>query len=255
MAGMDVAMYLESGRKYIEEKDVARAIENLTTAVQMDPSCDEAYYLRSKAYYVRAVNHKGIVNSAIRRKGDDDKAIADIRMATKLAPENEEYVRWLKAILDDIGYGYGITISGRTLDPSAEIKKRRKVLMILVVVALVISLIVGGVFLRSFADIVAVGLAVAIVALIYGIGIVPWLVSVKRNILDIPGYFKITFGAGLDSFEGGITGIIKSFFMALLITLFWKPFKLACLFNISPIIGLFQMVELLRERKKSGGKS
>jgi len=259
MAEMNAATYLESGRKHVEGKDVNQAIKDLTEAIRLDPNCDEAYHLRSQAYYSRAVTHdqgRSIVYSltvgAVQKKGDDDKAIADIRMAIKLAPKNNKHYAWLITILDDVGYGCGITISGRTLDPSEEINKRLRVIGILTVAALAIGLIAGGILMGvSVNNMIATGLATVLFALMYSIGIVPWLAIVKRNIEDIPDYFKAIFGAGLDSFNGGITKVIKSFLLALLVTLFWKPFKLLVIFAyLSPFIGVFQMVELLRDRRK-----
>jgi|GEM_PF-3903625 len=101
---MDVAMYLEGGRKHIKEKDGDRAVADLTEAIRIDPNCAEAYYLRSRAYYARAVTHnRGLVYDltvgAIQEKMKDDKAIADIRMAIKLDPKNDGYYAQLKMVL------------------------------------------------------------------------------------------------------------------------------------------------------------
>jgi len=244
---------LEQGIAHADEGDFDQAIADFSKVIQLDPNDAEAYAFRSNVYHLRAETQTRGSGSllyastigVLRRKKDDDMAIADMKMAAKLAPENDKYHSELKAILAEIGYGYGITISGRTLNPGAEIKKRLIAIPVIMVAALIIGFIrVSGRMIGDWTPFHSSQvITYAFFGLIYGIGIIPWLVSAKRNILNIPGYFKYVLGTE------------KSLIFAVIITLLWKPFLLFFLLvYASPFIGIFQMVQLLVERARNKKK-
>jgi len=241
MAEMNAAAYITSGTEYLEDEELDLAIADFTKAIQLDPNHAEAYSLRSRAHFERAETWPSI-KGVLRRKKDEDNAIADIKMAYGLAPDSGKFSQ-IETILAEVGFGFGFTITGRTMNPGAEIKKRLIVLAALIVVAFIIGSI----------ERLTLGVVYAVFGLIYGIGLVPWLITAKRDILDIPRFFKTTFSASGSS-DGGFVETIKNFFFALVLTLLWKPFKLLCLLvYISPFMGIFQMVELLIDKKRNYG--
>lgn len=72
----DAAGYLDRGNRYGRNGVYHRAIQDFTTAIELDPSIAEAWYSRGCSWY---------------EVGDYEKSIADLTRAVELSPLNGLY--------------------------------------------------------------------------------------------------------------------------------------------------------------------
>jgi len=265
---MNAEEYVERGGNFFSKRNFDEAITDCIEAIQLNP--DDALTL-SCAYGIRSAAYTG--------KKDYDPAIADLEMAAKLASSNVKLQKQLQKELDitvDVANNY--IIGGllreylflrqqvtRIPNPGAESKKRfrsiRKFVVVLLIIGVALGTILGaiGIILGgamgtdAWTGVIMIGLMGGLysvfIGLILGIGIVPWLLYVKRDLKNISTYFRKAKGEineTIQEVEGKtIIGTIKSYIFAFLLTLFWKPFKLMCLLiYVCPLIGIYQIVKL-----------
>jgi tetratricopeptide (TPR) repeat protein len=72
----DAAGYVDRGNRYSRNAVYQRALEDYTTAIELDAEFAEAYYNRGCSYY---------------EIGDYDKSIADLTRAIEIDPGADEY--------------------------------------------------------------------------------------------------------------------------------------------------------------------
>jgi len=211
---------IEECERTIENYKLKRkqGIEKYTEELCIDPNSASAYY------------NRGVEYSALSMYNE---ALEDFERAVNLEPSNNSYREALekeKAEALEREKTEQEAAEREVAERNASIKKRFRFIIVFATVPLIIStiasVIVGDI------EIIGAGIAFAIIGSIYGIGIVPWLDFAKEDLKGFLEYFPLS-----------------------LVSLLWKPLKLYVLFLcVCPFIGIYQIVKLLRERRKDKQK-